>query len=353
MADTIVIMAGGTGGHIFPGLAVAKSLEAKGYEIHWLGAYGLETTLVPNAGIPLHSVPIKGLRGNGVFGWIKLPFQLTRAVWNAMRFLQKVKPKCVVGFGGYAAAPGGIAAKLLGIPVIIHEQNAVAGMVNKLLSKFSTKTLSGFPVALPDVEVVGNPVRKELLEIKPYQERYAARGNAPLRLLIVGGSQGAKRLNEIVFEAIGSIDRPVEIYHQVGKNWIEHYAELKESAGLDDLYRPVAFIDDMKSAYEWADLVICRAGALTVAEVLAVNVASFFVPFPYAVDDHQTENCRGAFEAGAAFLVQERDLTSADLADTINQFTRETAVEMAEKSESLAKKEATNTIVTIIQKVIK
>lgn len=347
----IVIMAGGTGGHIFPGLAVGKALEKKGYAIHWLGANGLEVELVPKYDFPLHSLSIQGLRGNGVKGWLMLPFKLSGAVIEAMRFLKQLKPECVIGFGGFAAAPGGVAAKLLGIPVIIHEQNAVPGLVNRILSRLSQKNLAAFNALLPQAEVVGNPIREDLLMIPNFRERYAARGDAPIRLLIVGGSQGARILNQLMWGFAQSEQaHHFEIWHQTGKDFFEQHQH--ESCFQQENYHLTPFIDDMVSAYSWADLVICRAGALTVSEVLAVNVASCFIPFAKAVDDHQTKNAQALSEIGAACLYSEAEISLPVLEELLRNFTREKALLMAEKTEILAKPEATQLIVSAVEKVI-
>ncbi len=349
--QNIVIMAGGTGGHIFPGLAVAAALEEKGYTIYWLGAHGLETKLVPQHGYPLHSLAIKGLRGNGVKGWLTLPFKLGRAVQEAKRFLKEINPVCVVGFGGFAAGPGGIAAKLLRIPIIIHEQNAVPGLVNRVLSRMSRKNLAAFNALLPHSEVVGNPIRQALLTIPNFKERYLSRGDQPLRLLIVGGSQGARILNELMLEfSQTKLAGTFEIWHQTGQSFFDQH---RDDASLNtERYHLSPFIDDMVTAYSWADLVICRAGALTVSEILAVNVASCFIPFAKAVDDHQTKNAQAVADIGAAFLFSESEISLPVLEDLLRHFTREKAMEMASKTEILAKPEATNQIVSEIEKVI-
>lgn len=347
----IVIMAGGTGGHIFPGLAVGKALEKKGYSIYWLGANGLEVDLVPKYNFPLHSLSIKGLRGNGLKGWFALPFKLTGAVRDAMRFLKKVKPECVIGFGGFAAAPGGVAAKLLGIPVIIHEQNAVPGLVNRVLSRLSKKNLAAFNSLLPNAEIVGNPIREDLLNMPSYQERYVERGDSPLRILVVGGSQGARILNELMQSfAKGSNVEHFEVWHQTGKAFYE--AHKNDAEFNRENYRLMPFIDDMVKAYAWADIVLCRAGALTVSEVLAVNVASCFIPFAKAVDDHQTKNAKALSDIGAAYLYSEEEISLPVLEELLRNFTREKAILMAEKTEILAKPEATQLIVSAVEKVI-
>ena len=347
----IVIMAGGTGGHIFPGLAVGHALEKKGYNIYWLGANGLELDLVPKHGFPLHSLTIQGLRGNGLKGWLGLPFKLSGAVREAMKFLKQVQPLCVVGFGGFAAAPGGIAAKLLRIPIIIHEQNAVPGLVNKVLSRLSRKNLAAFNALLPNTTVVGNPIRENLLSLPAFNARYLARGASPIRILVVGGSQGARILNQLMhaFAQTAQADQ-FEVWHQTGRAFYEAHKE--DACFNTDHYRMMPFIDNMVEAYGWADLVICRAGALTVSEILAVNVASCFIPFAKAVDDHQTKNAQALYEIGAAYLYSEAEISLPVLDELLRNFTREKAMEMAEKTEILAKPEATDLIVSEIEKVI-
>ncbi len=348
----IVIMAGGTGGHIFPGLAVAKALEEQGYNIYWLGAYGLERKLVPSRGIPLLSLNIKGLRGNGLKGWLTLPFKLGEAVMRAMTFLREVKPKCVVGFGGFAAAPGGIAARLLNIPIVIHEQNAEPGLVNRFLSRLSKRNLAAFNNKLPRSIVVGNPVRQELLELEVFTQRYAKREGEPLHILVLGGSQGAKAINELMEQfSVTEAAANCQIWHQCGESFYQekHQAD----AFQKENYHLTPFIDAMDQAYGWADLIICRAGALTVSEILAVNVATLFIPFPYAVDDHQTKNAQAVADIGGAYLYQESEIDLAKLTDIITHFTREKALEMASKTSRLAKPEATEEIVAEIKKVLK
>ncbi|PWD86535.1 undecaprenyldiphospho-muramoylpentapeptide beta-N-acetylglucosaminyltransferase [Ignatzschineria cameli] len=349
---TIVIMAGGTGGHIFPGIAVAEALQEKGYKIEWLGANGLELKLVPQHGFPLHSLAIAGIRGNGLKGWLTLPWRLTKAVLDARRFFKRVAPLCVVGFGGFAAGPGGLAAKSLGIPIIIHEQNAVPGLVNRVLARLSRVNLAAFNAQLPKAKVVGNPVREGLLSLIPYQDRYRARSGKPLQILVVGGSQGARILNEVLSAfAKTEMAETYQIWHQTGKAFYQAHKDDPCFQGAH--YRLTPFIDDMVEAYGWADLIICRAGALTVSEVLVANVASCFIPFARAVDDHQTKNAEALADIGAAYLYQECDFNLATLQEMLTHFTREQAIEMASKTEILAKPEATTEIVSVIEKVIK
>ncbi len=352
----ITIMAGGTGGHIFPGLAVAKELIARGYRVNWLGAQGLEEDLVPKAGIELYSLPMKGLRGNGIKGWLSLPFRLWRAVRLAKSFLKKDPPSAVIGFGGFASAPGGIAARFLKIPLLTHEQNAVAGMSNKLLGRLGAVQLAGFSDALKGAKVVGNPVRESLFSERTPQERYEARAEAPLNILVVGGSQGSRRLNQLIVTIAISSRIPLNIWHQTGGKLFEESKTMWEESPLKP-YRLAPFIDEMEEAYRWADLVICRAGALTVAELTAVGVASLFIPYPYAVDDHQTENADAVVKGGGALLFQERDIADpageALLLEQINQLTRPELLKMAERAHRLAKPNSTKEIADAIERSIK
>ena len=351
MRGTIVIMAGGTGGHIFPGIAVAEALQEQGYKIEWLGANGLELKLVPQHGFPLYSLEIAGIRGNGLKGWLRLPWRLTKAVLDARRFFKRVSPLCVVGFGGFAAGPGGLAAKSLGIPIIIHEQNAVPGLVNRVLSRLSCVNLAAFNAELPHAKVVGNPVREGLLTLAPYEQRYGARSGRSLQILVVGGSQGARILNQVMHAfAQTEMAGAYQIWHQTGEAFYQSHKD--EPSFQGEHYRLTPFIDDMVEAYGWADLVICRAGALTVSEILVANVASCFIPFAKAVDDHQTKNAEALAEIGAAYLYPENDFNLATLQEMLTHFTREKAIEMASKTKILAKPEATAEIVSVIEKVI-
>ena len=322
-ALTVLIMAGGTGGHVFPALAVARQLESRGVRVIWLGTPGsFESRLIPDSGIPFHAVPVRGLRGKGWLGWLKAPFALLRALVLALRALRQLSPDLVLGMGGYATGPGGVAARLLGKPLVIHEQNAVPGLTNRLLARIATRVLEAFPGSFPAprrARHTGNPVREELTRIALPEERLAGRGG-PLHLLVLGGSQGARVLNEVVPRAIAGLSRPgiVEVRHQSGEAHLEdtrrHYAR----AGLDA--EPVAFIEDVADAYGWADLVVCRAGALTVSELAVAGVASVLVPYPYAVDDHQTRNGRYLANADAAVLIGEGDLDATRLGSLLDEF---------------------------------
>jgi UDP-N-acetylglucosamine--N-acetylmuramyl-(pentapeptide) pyrophosphoryl-undecaprenol N-acetylglucosamine transferase len=316
---TVLIMAGGTGGHIFPGLAVADELQQRGVAVHWLGASGgMECEQVPRHGVALSEVHISGLRGKGLQGWLTLPFRLFRAVREASSILRKQQPQCAVSFGGYVAGPGGIAAWLRGVPLVVHEQNCIPGMTNKALARIARCVLQAFPGAFPasKAAVVGNPVREAVTALAPPEQRWAGR-SGPARILITGGSQGARALNERVPEALGllrKVCRPL-VRHQTGSRDLAATKARYDAAGLDA--ELVAFIDDMAEAYAWADLVICRSGALTVSELAAAGLGAVLVPFPHAVDDHQTANARFLHEAGAALLLQENQLSAKALADEL------------------------------------
>ncbi len=314
-----LIMAGGTGGHVIPALSLARGLAAEGVQVEWLGSpRGIENRLVPEAGIPLHRIAVAGLRGNGAAGWLLAPFNLTRAVWQAWRILRACDPQLVVGLGGFASGPGGLAAWLTRRPLVIHEQNAVAGLTNRLLARLAQRVYAAFPHAFgKGGEVVGNPVRAEIAALGEALPTPASMRGRPLRLLVVGGSLGAQALNERLPEALARLpegERP-EVRHQAGRDkdtaTREAYARLAVAAEV------TAFIDDMAGAYGWADLVVCRAGALTVAELAAAGRPALFVPLPHAVDDHQTANARALVEKGAAELLPQTELSAATLADRL------------------------------------
>jgi UDP-N-acetylglucosamine--N-acetylmuramyl-(pentapeptide) pyrophosphoryl-undecaprenol N-acetylglucosamine transferase len=312
-----LVMAGGTGGHVFPALATARVLQRRGYDIVWLGTQqGIEARLVPAAGIPVEWLSVSGLRGKGAATLLAAPFRLLVAINQAMRAIRRHQPRVVLGAGGFASGPGGIAAWLLGRPLVVHEQNAVAGLTNRVLARFARRVLEGFPNSFGSgvrAERVGNPVRPEIVAIAPPERRYAGREGA-IRLLVFGGSQGAARLNAVLPAAIGELPaalRPA-VLHQTGKHNFEETVQAYRSRGIEADVRP--FIDDMASAYGWADLAVCRSGALTVTELAAAGVPAILVPFPAAVDDHQTRNAQYAVQAGAAKLLPEGDLTPISLA---------------------------------------
>ncbi|WP_233803505.1 undecaprenyldiphospho-muramoylpentapeptide beta-N-acetylglucosaminyltransferase [Paraburkholderia sp. HP33-1] len=348
---TLMVMAGGTGGHVFPGLAVAHLMQAWGWKVVWLGnPAGMEATLVPKHGIAMEYVRFGGVRGKGLRTKLMLPVNLLRACTQSLSVLRRVKPDVVLGMGGYITFPAGLMAALSGRPLVLHEQNSIAGLANKVLAKLAKRVLVAFPNALPHSEWTGNPIREELARANAPKARYAQR-NGPLNVLVVGGSLGAAALNEVVPRAVALLapnERP-RIVHQAGAKHIdalrENYAAAGLQAGADVSLVP--FIDDMTSAYAQADLVICRSGAMTVSEISAVGVAALFVPFPYAVDDHQTTNAAFLADNGAALVVQQRDLSAEKLADWLRSQTRESLAEMAERSRSLAKPDATEQVAQI------
>ncbi|WP_025731974.1 undecaprenyldiphospho-muramoylpentapeptide beta-N-acetylglucosaminyltransferase [Carnimonas nigrificans] len=317
----MLIMAGGTGGHVIPALTLARELASRGVEIHWLGSpRGIENELVPQAGIPLHRIAISGLRGNGAAGWLKLPWRLSRAVAQARAIIRQVQPSLVIGLGGFASGPGGLAAKLTGTPLVIHEQNAVAGMTNSTLARFATRVYAAFPGAFPasrHAEVIGNPVRAEVAEVGHHVRSIEELQARRVRLLVMGGSLGAVALNETVAPALATLpleQRP-EVRHQAGRNKLEATRAAYEKASVEAFCSE--FIDDVAQAYEWADLVVCRSGALTVAELAAAAKPSILVPFPHAVDDHQTVNARDLSDHDAAVLLPQSEMSAERLAREI------------------------------------
>ncbi|AMM14911.1 UDP-N-acetylglucosamine--N-acetylmuramyl-(pentapeptide) pyrophosphoryl-undecaprenol N-acetylglucosamine transferase [Burkholderia sp. PAMC 28687] len=349
---TLMVMAGGTGGHVFPGLAVAHWMQARGWRVVWLGnAAGMEATLVPKHGIAMEYVRFGGVRGKGLKTKLMLPVNLLRACSQSLRALRSVKPDVVLGMGGYITFPAGLMSKLSGTPLVLHEQNSIAGLANKVLAHIAKRVLVAFPNALPNAEWTGNPIRAELAETLSPKERYAARNVKPdarLNVLVVGGSLGAAALNETVPKALALLDpaaRP-HVVHQAGAKHIEALKANYAAAGLtsDEDVQLVPFIDDMASAYAAADLVICRSGAMTVSEIAAVGVAALFVPFPFAVDDHQTTNAAFLANEGAAHLIQQRDLSAEKLAGWLRDQTRETLSQMAVKARALAKPDATERV---------
>ena len=342
-----LIMAGGTGGHVVPALSLARALQAKGVEIHWLGTpRGIENTLVPEAGIPLHHVSIVGLRGNGTLGWLKAPWRLWKAIRQARRIIQSLDVSLVVGLGGFASGPGGLAAWLMKVPLIIHEQNALPGMTNKVLARLARRVYAAFPNAFDDARhpvVIGNPVRQEIAAIGEAPREIEALTARPLRLLVVGGSLGAQVLNERVPAALAlmTADARPEVRHQAGRNKEAATIEAYETAGVEANVSD--FIGDMARAYEWADLVVCRSGALTVTELAAAGRASLLVPFPHAVDDHQTINANYLVEAGAAQLIPQAKMSVQALSDTLGELLEaHRLLEMGRRARSVAQLEATD-----------
>lgn len=345
----VMIMAGGTGGHIFPGLAAAEALRERGVPVVWLGAAGgLETRLVPARGLAIETVPVGGLRGKGMVTRVRAPFMLARALYCALRIMRRVRPRAVLSMGGFAAGPGGVAAWLSGYPLLVHEQNRVPGFTNRALSRVARRVLAGFADAFPlhtPALWVGNPVRAEIAALPAPAERMAQRcGRA--RLLVLGGSQGARTLNLKLPQLLARMpaaSRP-EIWHQAGARGIEAARQAYADNGVQA--RVVPFIEDMAEAYAWADFAVCRAGALTVAELCAAGLGALLVPFPFAVDDHQTRNAEAMCQVGAALVVADRALEPALLSVQLRSILddRQRLLSMAEAARSLARPDAADAI---------
>lgn len=334
---TVMVMAGGTGGHIFPALAVARELQDAGYQVVWLGADGgMETRIVPPTGIPLETIAIKGVRGNGLKRKLLLPFTLASNIKAVRRIIKQYHVKALIGFGGFVTFPGGMAGKLSGLPLTIHEQNAIAGLSNKTLARYAKRVLYAFPNVFDDAQgLVGNPVRADIVAMPEPEIRFAQHSGR-LRLLVVGGSLGAKVFNDTVPEALALIpedQRPV-ITHQSGRNKLTGLQDAYQRLGIDA--NCVEFIDDMVAAYSAADVVLCRAGALTVAELAAAGLGAIFVPFPHAVDDHQTHNAKVLVHANAAISVPQTEFTAAKLADLLQQLDRPSCLQWATNARAQA-----------------
>ena len=349
---TLLVMAGGTGGHIMPALAVAESLRAEGWRVVWMGNEdAMEGRLVPSRGFETAWIRFGALRGKGLLRLLSLPFNLLRGFWQAAAVIRRIQPDVVLGFGGYVTFPGGMMASLLGKPLIIHEQNSIAGLANRVLAAVADRVLTGFPNALGEKAAwIGNPVRAEIAAIEAPGKRWR-RHDGRLSLLVVGGSLGASALNERVPKALALLpaeQRP-QVCHQAGE---KHLASLQKNyadAAVDA--KCVAFIDNMAAAYADADVVICRSGALTVAELAAVGCASVLVPFPFAVDDHQTSNAKFLSDHGAAILLPQEEMTPEVLAVLLRQLNRETLLAMAEKARGLAKPNATADVATVCKEI--
>jgi UDP-N-acetylglucosamine--N-acetylmuramyl-(pentapeptide) pyrophosphoryl-undecaprenol N-acetylglucosamine transferase len=340
MSKTILIMAGGTGGHVFPGLAVADEMRGRGWHVVWMGARsGIESRLVPACGYPVEWIRVAALRGKGIAAKLMLPLNLLIGFWQSARAIFRIRPDVVLGMGGYVAFPGGMMASLLARPLAVHEQNAIAGLANRVLAGVADKSLAAFPDALKNAEWTGNPVRAEIAAIVQPAARYAGR-SGPLRLLVIGGSLGAQALNEAVPKALALIAEDVRpsVLHQAGEKNLAALKSNYQASGVRG--ELLGFIDDMAQRYAAADLVICRAGAMTVAELSAGGMASVLVPFPHAVDDHQSANARFLSEQGAAILVPQEKLTPNGLADLIRSLDRRALLAMAEKARVLGKPEA-------------
>lgn len=335
----LFVMAGGTGGHVFPGLAVAKQLQGRGWDIRWLGtADRMEAELVPKHGIEIDFIRVKGIRGQGITRLLKAPFQIVSAVLQARKHFKQWQPDAVLGMGGYVSGPGGIAAWLMGIPVVLHEQNAVAGLTNQWLSKIARKVFQAFPGAFPDAQVVGNPVRQDVASLASPQERMSDR-TGPVRILVMGGSQGARILNQTLPEALAMLGDDFEVFHQAGKGNAAEVEKRYQECGVKAQITVAEFIDDVAQAYAWADLIVCRSGALTVSEVSSAGVAAIFIPFMHK-DRQQALNADHLVESGAALMIEQPDLTADKLAEQIQALDRSVLLDMAKKAKSAAQENA-------------
>ncbi len=349
MAAPIVIMAGGTGGHVFPALAIAENLRQRGQTVIWFGTRaGLEADVVPKAGFEIEWLTIQGLRGKGLVALLLAPFRLLLACWQAFRVLSRQRPRAVLGMGGFVAGPGGLVAWLMRIPLILHEQNSIIGLTNRLLVPLAKRSYFAFPEpaqAAARSQCIGNPVRDSMFLSDSPRQRLAARQDQALRVLVIGGSLGAAALNRLVPEALALLKNKPEVRHQCGARHLDSCEQNYVNAGVDA--EVTQFIADMAAAYTWADLVVCRAGALTVAELSAVGCASLLVPYPYAVDNHQYYNARYLEQQGAAEIIEEADLTAEILASRIERWSshREALITMAEQARSLATPAATESLV--------
>jgi UDP-N-acetylglucosamine--N-acetylmuramyl-(pentapeptide) pyrophosphoryl-undecaprenol N-acetylglucosamine transferase len=346
---TVLIMAGGTGGHVFPALSIARNLQERGYRVEWLGTEaGIEVQVLAGTDIALHCIEARGLRGKNLFSLLTAPFMILNAIKQSMRVVKEVNPCCVLGMGGYVTGPGGVAARLLGKPLLIHEQNAIAGFSNRLLAHLAVRVMEAFPDTFPASKKVlctGNPVRKEIALIGD-QPRSQSESNDALRVLILGGSLGAVAINRLIPETLKTLAHgaSLEILHQAGKNNLEQtlsaYADCE--VAVNEQCKVVPFIDNMAVAYQWADLVVCRAGATTISELAAAGRASILIPFPYAVDDHQTRNAQSLSEVGAAILIQQSSLDAEKLANVLTRLmaNRSELNDMADKAKQTAKMNA-------------
>ena len=346
-----LIMAGGTGGHIFPGLAVAHALRERGWEVHWLGApNSMESRLVPAQGFAFEAVNFGGVRGKGLSTVLQLPGRLAKAFWQARGVIRRVKPDVVLGLGGYISFPGGVMAKMYNKPLVLHEQNSVAGMANKWLARMADRIYTAFPDVLPEGRFVGNPLRRPFTKQASPAQRFAGR-HGVLKLLVVGGSLGAKALNDIVPQALALIppaQRPL-VLHQSGAAQIDALRANYQAAGVEAELTP--FIEDTADAFAEADLIVCRAGASTVTEIAAVGAAAIYVPFPAAVDDHQTANARYLVDVGAGWLLPQSTLTAQGLADMLQNMQRATLLERAELAKKMQKIDATAQVVAACEEL--
>jgi UDP-N-acetylglucosamine--N-acetylmuramyl-(pentapeptide) pyrophosphoryl-undecaprenol N-acetylglucosamine transferase len=351
MNKCALVMAGGTGGHIFPGLAVAEALRERAWRVHWLGAAGsMESQLVPPRGFAFETIAFSGVRGKGLKTLVLLPLRLLKAFGQSIAVVRRVKPDVVIGLGGYITFPAGMMSVLLGKPLVLHEQNSVAGMANRILASVADRVFTAFPGALGKAAWVGNPLRPAFLQQPGPAERLGSR-SGPLRLLVVGGSLGARALNDTVPKALALIpaDRRPAVVHQSGAKQIDELRANYRAAGVEAELTP--FIEDTAQAYAQADLIVCRAGASTVTEIAAVGAAAVFVPFPSAVDDHQTTNAKFLVDAGGGWLVQQRDLTPQWLADLLQKIERPELVRRALAAKAMQKTQATGEVVAACEEL--
>lgn len=346
---TVLIMAGGTGGHVFPALAIAQELQKQGISVYWLGTQrGLEARVVPEANIDIKYISINGLRGKGVLSLLAAPFKISLALWQAITIIRKLRPDAVVGLGGFVTGPGGVAAWLLRVPLLIHEQNAIAGLTNRWLAKLATTVMEAFPNTFSKnyhAIYTGNPLRANIIALNP-----STPSNNPLHILIVGGSLGAKALNDTVPKALQQLNTNIEVWHQTGNAHIESMKQAYNGASFKT--RIVAFIDDIAEAYQWADLVICRAGASTISELAQAGVASILIPYPYAVDDHQTSNAKFLADNGAAILLPSKQLSVENLVSIITDLDPSKLETMSLAARQCAKPEALEQVIDLIKNEI-
>ncbi|ELI8097249.1 undecaprenyldiphospho-muramoylpentapeptide beta-N-acetylglucosaminyltransferase [Yersinia enterocolitica] len=339
----LMVMAGGTGGHVFPGLAVAHHLMAQGWQVRWLGtADRMEASLVPKNGIEIDFIEISGLRGKGLMAQLTAPVRIYRAVRQAKKIMRDYQPDVVLGMGGYVSGPGGLAAWLCGIPVVLHEQNGIAGLTNRWLARIAKKVLQAFPGAFPHAEVVGNPVRTDVLALPLPAERLAGR-EGPIRVLVIGGSQGARVLNQTLPQVAATLGEQITIWHQVGKGALPDVLQAYQQAGQGDKHQVVEFIDDMATAYAWADVVVCRSGALTVSEVAAAGLPAIFVPFQHK-DRQQYWNALPLEKAGAAKIIEQPQFTAQAVSNLLAEWDRPTLLTMAEQARLVAIPDATERV---------
>ncbi|MCP3678898.1 MAG: undecaprenyldiphospho-muramoylpentapeptide beta-N-acetylglucosaminyltransferase [Gammaproteobacteria bacterium] len=346
----ILIMAGGTGGHVFPALTVAKQLRAGGHEVMWLGtAQGMESQWVPAQDIELFTISMTGLRRSGIKRWLAMPFTLTRAVIQAASIIRRCRPDVVLGMGSFASAPGGLVARLLGKKLVLHEQNAIPCMTNRLLRPLAHQVGTAFPQTFKPgqrIHPIGNPLRVDIINLPPPEQRFADR-EGPLRILVLGGSRGALALNQLVPQALAQLPFPVEVRHQSGESHIDAARTAYQTAAISaDI---VAFMDDMAAAYCWTDLVICRAGAMTIAELTAVGVAALLIPYPFAVDDHQSANAKFLVDGGAAQLLPQATLTAEQLSQAIVQISvPQQRLQMAKCARALCQADAAQQLMNLV-----